>query len=380
MTRKFVIVGCLLAFLLLGGLFVTLTMRIRPQNDTPHDRQPVVTHTGLAGAASCRECHLAIADSYETSGHAQTFHLTAKMDLARQLDGVEFSDPLRHQSFRYRFGDEGLAVALPTVFGDEPFPLTYALGSGAHAVTFLTLLPHRSGETVGLEHRATYYRQLQGLGLTVGHPYLSEPIEDAEHFGKVLNQQKLLECLGCHTTQAAIADHQVVNLVPQVSCEKCHGPGNDHVIAKHAGQPGPEMGSVRRWPTALSEIQSCGACHRLPESLKPSELSRSSRVLPRFQPAGLMQSRCFSQSDGALRCTTCHNPHEKVSEDNDRYEKICLECHRPEAKLSCPTSDIGCVNCHMPKVAFEGVAAFHDHWIRIRSDEDPPSLPTETAP
>lgn len=381
MSRPTLIVACLLVLLFLGIWWG------RSQSHFDGDRapsgaatEPTTKTAGIVGSAACRQCHGGIADAYETSGHAHTFHLTSEFDLARQLAGARFEDPLRHRSFRYHFDEEGLAVALPAVFGEEQFPLTYALGSGTHAVTFLTLLPHQDGGTVGLEHRATYYRQLEGLGLTVGHPYLSEPVESAEHFGKVLDGKKLVECLGCHTTRVTLKDHQLVDLLPHVGCEKCHGPGSDHAAAKQAGRAGPDVRATQRWPTAMDELRTCGACHRLPETLKPSELVRSSRILPRFQPAGLMQSRCFTESAGALRCTTCHDPHAKVSSDAAHYERICLECHRRETVPNCPKGDSDCVSCHMPKVAFEGVAAFHDHWIRVRNDEDPAPAEPELAP
>ena len=375
MTRL-MIAALVLALLILGFWWIN-TSDNQPheiQLSMPSDVASANQRHRFVGTAACIDCHTRIADRHSTSGHANTFHVTADFDLAKRLNGTEFEDTLRKKTFQYHFDQEGLSVSLPSVFGKERFPLSYALGSGTHAVTFLSLLPHRDGRTVGLEHRATYYSQLQGLGLTVGHPFLSDPVENAEHFGRVLDEKKLVECLDCHTTEAVIADHKLVRLIPHVSCEKCHGPGRDHVEAKQAGVVGPDVSTAHRWPTAIEELRTCGDCHRLPESLKPSELVRSSRVLPRFQPAGLMQSRCFTKSDGALRCTTCHDPHGKASNDTTHYERICLECHRPDAASSCRQSDTGCINCHMPKVAFEGVASFHDHWIRVRNDEDPASL------
>ncbi len=376
MTRTAFIVACLIAMLLLVIWWSRSQKRLDQSDPQSGAASKLSTNTtGVVGAAVCRQCHGEIAEAYETSGHAHTFALTAESDLARQLAGVEFLDPRRHRSFRYHFDTDGLSVSLPAVFGGEPFPLTFALGSGTHAVSFLTLLPHRDGSTVGLEHRATYYRK--GLGLTVGHPYLSDPVESAEHFGRILDGKKLAECLDCHTTQFAIIDHQLANLIPHVGCEKCHGPGRDHVAAMRAGLAGHDLSPAHQWPTAMDELRMCGACHRLPESLKSSELVRNSRVLPRFQPAGLMQSRCFTKSEGALRCTTCHDPHEKVSSDAGHYERICLECHRAQAAPDCPVNRSHCISCHMPKVAFEGVAAFHDHWIRVRNDEDPAPIESE---
>lgn len=325
----------------------------------------------FVGSASCKSCHETIADRYETSGHAHTFALTANSSVAHQLGDREFFDPQRNQRFRYHFDNVGLTASLPDVFGDERFPLTYALGSGTHAVTFLTLLPKRDGSTVGLEHRVSFYRDLPGLNLTVGHRYLKGPVEDSEHFGKVVDERQLEQCIGCHTTQAKIRDHQLVDVLPHVGCESCHGPGSDHATAQQSGRGVSDLSVAHRWPTALDELQTCGKCHRLPESLKASEIVRTSRVLPRFQPAGLMQSRCYTQAEGTLRCTTCHDPHTKVSRDPAHYERICRDCHQRQSVAACPQGTESCVQCHLPPIRFEGVASFHDHWIRIRNAEDP---------
>ena len=380
MSRQAVVVA-VIAGLLLAGVWYGATRGPNPVEIVPPGRGDVAAIDGYVGAVVCMECHADIARAYRTSGHAHTFHATNDSQPAWQLANVTFDDPQRKRPFRYHFDREGLSVSLPDQFGDEQFPLMYAVGSGTHAVTFLTLLPHRDGGVVGLEHRATLYSQLHGLGLTVGHRYLAAPVEDAEHFGKVLDRQKLTECIGCHTTHAKLNRHEITELIPHVGCEKCHGPGHDHVAARRAGRPGPEFSPARRWPSALDEIRTCGACHRMPETLKPSELTRGSRVLPRFQPAGLMQSLCFTRSKGELRCTTCHDPHAKTSTDTAAYERVCQSCHQRQSVQACPKGATGCVACHMPPVAFEEVAAFHDHWIRVRnSPEDPePAVVGETG-
>jgi hypothetical protein len=380
MSRPTTLVTCLVAIALAGLAYGLL--RGRGANGPP----PAPAQTGssggaIVGASTCKQCHREIAAAYDTSGHAHTFHSSANSDIARGLAETTFADPQRPGAFRYHLDAEGLTVSRPDQFGDERFPLTYALGSGTHAVTFLTLLPHKEGGSVGLEHRATWYKELQGLGLTVGHPFLPEPVEDAEHFGRVIDLKKLVECINCHTTQARIENNEVRHLIPHVGCESCHGPGGDHVAAQNSGLTGPDLSTARRWPTALDELRTCGTCHRLPETIKQSELNRGSRVLPRFQPAGLMQSRCFTESKGELRCTTCHDPHAKVSTDTLAYERICQECHQRHTVQNCPEGNTDCVGCHLPKVTFEGVAGFHDHWIRIRKEPvDPPPLLPASAP
>ncbi len=331
----------------------------------------------FAGTASCRICHADIVDLYSSNGHAHTFHATTDSEFAKQLDGVPFDDPLRKGQFRYHFDSEGLAASLPEKFGDELFPLSYALGSGAHGVTFLTLLPHRDGSTIGLEHRATWYKQKSGLDLTVGHAYLGAPVEDAEHFGRVLSNRKLTQCIECHTTSGRVENGLIKDLIPHVGCESCHGAAAHHVEVRTSGAEDVEFSAAKTWPDAMSELRTCGRCHRLPDSIKKSELVRESKILPRFQPAGLMQSPCFQKSDGAMRCTTCHDPHAKTSKDTTRYERICMDCHQTQSVESCPKSSNNCIQCHMPPISLEGVASFHDHWIRIRNEQDPSVLQPE---
>lgn len=377
--RKLIFVTALIGVLAFGlwWLFSTETV-VQPEflgNSTKGTGSDVGKK--FVGANTCRSCHTEISDLYETSGHAHTFQSTTESNIARRLDGVEFLDPLRKGTFRYHMDAEGLSVSLASKFGDEKFPLFYALGSGAHGVSFLTLLPHRNGTTIGLEHRATYYEQKAGLDLTVGHPYVSEPIDDAEHFGRVLSSQKLADCVACHTTSGRVVNGDINGLIPHVGCESCHGAGSHHVEVRSSGQVDNDFVTAKLWPDAMAELRTCGRCHRLPESIKKSELVRESRILPRFQPAGLMQSPCFQKSDGAMRCTTCHDPHEKVSKDTTRYERLCMDCHQTQTVAACPKSSNNCIECHMPPISLEGVASFHDHWIRIRDEKDPSVLQPE---
>lgn len=376
MTRHLLVATGFLVLALIGVWVGWTALRPAPHHKT--GLRPLEA-LRIVGSTTCRNCHATIADRYDTSGHAHTFALTADSAVAKQLAGREFRDPQRQQYFRYHFDQNGLSALLPDVFGEERFPLTYALGSGTHAVSFLTLLPRSDGATVGLEHRVSYYHDLLGLGLTVGHPLVTAAVEDSEHFGKIVDERKLAQCIGCHTTQARIEDHQLLDVIPHVGCESCHGPGSQHVAVQHAGRTDAEFSVATRWPTALDELQTCGRCHRMPESLKASELVRTSPVLPRFQPAGMMQSRCYIESNGALRCTTCHDPHAKVSTEHHHYERVCLNCHQQQRVTQCPQGSDSCISCHMPAIRFEGVASFHDHWIRVRTADDPAAASSSPA-
>jgi len=377
--RKLIVATLLIGAVAFGAWWLrTAVDHSQPAFQSSPDAQSTSkANPSFVGTTSCRNCHAEIVDLYSTSGHSHTFHATTNSEFAKKLDGVTFDDPLRKGRFRYHFDSEGLSASLPAKFGDELFPLSYALGSGAHGVTFLTLLPHRDGGTIGLEHRVTHYAQKSGLDLTVGHAYLGEPAEDAEHFGRVLSGRKLMQCIGCHTTSGQVQNGEIRNLIPHVGCESCHGAAGHHVEARTKGEEDVDFSAAKSWPDAMAELRTCGRCHRLPESIKKSELVRESRILPRFQPAGLMQSPCFQKSDGAMRCTTCHDPHEKVSKETTRYERLCMDCHQTQTVAACPKSSNNCIECHMPPISLEGVASFHDHWIRIRDEKDPSVLQPE---
>ena len=100
------------------------------------------------------------------------------------------------------------------------------------------------------------------------------------------------------------------------------------------------------------------------------------RTWVRFQPVGIVQSKCYQKSAGAFSCVTCHDPHARVSPDRPAYNQVCLSCHgiagktKPETLAKpappCPVSSLSrCVDCHMPrKDAGQGIL-FSDHWIRV---------------
>ena len=77
-------------------------------------------------------------------------------------------------------------------------------------------------------------------------------------------------------------------------------------------------------------------------------------------------SACYAKGVGGLRCTTCHDPHDRASSDHTHYETACLNCHRSApAQKACPISPAAnCIGCHMPRREVRGNGTFTDHWIR----------------
>jgi predicted CXXCH cytochrome family protein len=334
------------------------------------DSQPAAAPT-LVGREVCRQCH---ADNYQlhaSHGHASTFARVSETDIASRYDGKTFDGGEPYGKYTYQADDQGrLFVRLPDKFGDEPFPLQFALGSGPF--TLLTLLPDAvQGGTAGIEHRVTCYHQ-DRLGISPGHAN-KKPRSGVEFFGDTARGEALERCVYCHTTSAKIANQDIVDLVASVNCEKCHGPGSEHVRQARASKTPPPFSVGREDWDVESEFQLCGDCHRLPRSITEKELREYPDLLARFQPIGLLRSKCYLESDRQLKCTTCHSPHASLQSTTvAQHEQNCIQCHRENQQdhVVCPVSpQDGCIKCHMRAVSQEQGLTFHDHWIRVLKSE-----------
>ncbi len=325
----------------------------------------------LVGRQVCRECHAENFALHSKHGHASTFHQLADTDLGAIFDGKTFDGGEGYGTYDYESDDQGRLVArLKSKFGDEPFPLQYVLGSGMHAQTILTLAPGVDGQTEGIEHRVSCYPGSR-IGLTPGHSKM-QPEEALELFGDASRGEPLARCIYCHTTSARIQKEEVVDLVANVNCEKCHGPGSEHVRqARNNPKPPAFSVGLANWD-AESEIQLCGDCHRMPRSVSEKELREYSDLLTRFQPIGMLRSRCYLASDRQLRCTSCHNPHATIGQSSESdHIRNCIQCHQEnhEEQVACPESPkTGCITCHMPAIELDQGIQFHDHWIRVHND------------
>jgi hypothetical protein len=349
------------------------------------------------GPEACAECHPGPSASYLQSGHGRTLRSAGERSLARRLDGMQLTDP-EHPGARwaYHYRDGQLHIDRTAEGRVRDFLAQYAFGSGHHATTFVSVLQPEIPRV--LEHRITYFAREQALGLTPGHKAEAQ-LPGVTPEGGLLLADDARKCFGCHTTQTSARSDRAIDeetLIPNVSCERCHGPGRAHVEAARRGAPEAQLelpfGPGRY--TAEGLLKLCGTCHRHP-SRRAGPIRADDPHMARFQPVGLLQSRCFRESGGAFSCVTCHDPHARASTDRASYLSVCLSCHAPAGSAPpprpadatgrpldrptapghpCPLQPRGdCVECHMPRVDAGQHVLFADHWIRVRR-------PGDTAP
>jgi Cytochrome c554 and c-prime len=340
------------------------------------------------GSRVCAECHPAESAMHSRSGHANTLRPAGHAAISRQLDGMTQADPeISGVKWSYQFENDQLRIKRTSATQIQQWIADYAIGSGHHALTYVSVLDHKIPEV--LEHRLSYYPRSGGrseLGLTPGHDARPAP-PGLKPYGGELPPRIARECFRCHATQLAAGEDEdrfdENTMIPNVSCERCHGPAKSHVAAarRHASENELALAFGPDHYTSEALLKLCGSCHRLPAAGQAGRIKPGDPNLVRFQPVGITQSACYQKSAGSLSCVTCHDPHARASADRPGYDQVCLSCHatsidRPKTESTvkpapaCPVSARSrCVECHMPrKNAGQGIL-FSDHWIRVPSKD-----------
>jgi tetratricopeptide (TPR) repeat protein len=284
----------------------------------------------------------------------------------------------------------------------------YVVGSGARSKTFL----HRTGDDRLVELPVSWYSE------SGGHWSISPGYDKPDHLG--FRRPVTYQCMGCHNAYPAIEPGGDVRgrrsrfpaILPQgIDCQRCHGPGRSHVDAAKAALPEQTIRAAIVNPATLPpqrQMEVCLRCHLETTSTDlPHETWRYDRGVFSYRPGEpledvtlhfdhapgtghddkfqivssayrLFKSKCFLESQGALTCSTCHDPHLPAADEraHQRYDGACRSCHEADlARLATGGSHNeanNCATCHMPERRTEDVvhATMTDHLIQRRPAGD----------
>jgi tetratricopeptide (TPR) repeat protein len=382
--------------------------------DTTHTYLNINDSVKYVGAHTCMLCHQEIYNSFMHTGMGESFDVASKTKSSAKFGPhVVVHDTAKDFYYHPFWKNDSLYVlefrlkGKDTIYKREQ-QINYIIGSGQHTNS------HIYNEN-GYLYQApiTFYTQLGKWDLAPGF---------SDGFNSRFSREVGLECMNCHNSYPKFVQGSInkFDSVPNgISCERCHGAGELHVLAVQQGHKVDTTKAIDYSivnPAKLSldlQVDVCQRCHLQGNAvLKPGKSFYDFRpgmklsdiedvFMPKYEGmeneyimashiARLKMSKCYLQSlskgenskslkpfkDG-LTCVTCHNPHVDVRSVNDNsFNTICQNCHggAKPAQIACTESmevrkkvNDNCVSCHMPKGNTIDIphVITTDHYIRI---------------
>lgn len=400
------------------------------QEDAPSEAEappfelPVVPprpSEAYVGSQACVECHAEISETF----HAHPMgHSLAKVHEAAPLEDYKTNNrfdvpppPRSRTSMSYWIERDGESVVHHEVLKskdgelvyDHGVPVHYAVGSGQRGRSYIT---NRDG--LLFMSPVTWYSGSQRWDLSPGYEL------NNLHFGRRIVDG----CVNCHAGRIADVTESPNRfeadpfLEESIGCERCHGPGREHVEHWRLGDqsgPDPIVNPIDLPPRQRDHV--CLQCHLIGEHrltrygrsefdfrpgdeiediwtvfLKGTGIEDDHTTAAVNQAEQMMSSACYRLSEGRLGCVSCHDPH-ATPQPEERvafYRGRCLECHtssgsecsKPVDERLAVSAEDSCIACHMPAVAANDVphTSQTDHRIlkeyaaTVASTNEPPGL------
>jgi predicted CXXCH cytochrome family protein len=372
-----------------------------------------------ADSTVCAECHRQIAENYARTGMSKSFRSAGAKTELPEFNGGSYDHEASREHFttlrrdgryyvrRYQTGVDGKPVNILEERVD------YVLGSGNDWISYL----HRTRDNKLVEFPVSWYPE------NGGHWGMSPGYDRPNHAG--FSRPAFYRCMFCHnaypTMPTGPGDYNDATVFPSelaegIDCQRCHGPGANHIAAVRQGRSLSDVRAAIVNPARLSperQLEACMQCHlETTEAPLPGALKRFNRGVFSYLPGEplsdyivyfdhaartghdekfelisaayrLRKSACFAGSGGRMTCTGCHDPHQAPDRDEAQRKTntFCSGCHQARiaglvlAGQHTPGQD--CASCHMPRR--RPTTAIHiivtDHLIQ-RPSATPISPPT----
>ena len=355
----------------------------------PPDSEPLNPNPGFLGADACQECHQEKHQSFIHTAH----HRTSRLALPEEVAGS------------FEEGHNRMDTSVPEVSftmeqrGDQLFQRVNFFGWGFEVPFHLVMGSSKMAETYLYWHGDQLF-QMNCTHLTARDAWINSPgfLDGDAIYSRPIRSG----CLDCHVTyvdyRKTTNHYTPKSMILGISCERCHGPGKDHVDY-HRSHPDDKKSQHIQVPSKLSrqaQMEVCGQCHttnKVPKSEQVFQFRPGDSLSDHYdlvegdgdpnsvhttnQVGRLSLSACFQESE--MGCVECHNPHRNDRGQLALFSKRCLECHQQE---QCGMKDeLGarlaenCIDCHMPiratkNLHFETLHGnvfppLRDHHIRI---------------
>lgn len=340
---------------------------------------------------SCVQCHVSEAKQWQSSHHAHAMAKATPETVLGNFNNTEF----KHHGVISRFFKRDNKFFVRTEGPDgkyADFEIKYTLGISP-LQQYLIELPNGRVQnfTIAWDVLRKKWFDL--------YPNEKTPPGNVFHWAGRYQTTNMM-CLSCHTTNlqknydAIHEQYKTTWSEINVSCQSCHGPGEEHV---KWGQSKGKDKLIKPNYNIKNMTETCAVCHS-----RRSELTAHPSVgeplmnhyLPTllddglYYPDGQQQAevyvyQSFLQSkmyQRGVNCVDCHQPH--TGQLKFEGNIVCTQCHSPQGDTRFPltaklyddpshhhhkmgSSGAACVSCHMPAKKYMIINARPDHNIRI---------------
>lgn len=407
MLQNFKVQRSLKVILSITGALALLTQCV---NNTASEKQAAskagikLHYSDYTGSAKCASCHKDVYDEHIKTAH----YFTSKPPEERYILG-SFKEADNTYAYsndvtvKMEKKDSGLYQMI--YYKDSLYKaLRFGLitGSGVKGQTFA----YWRGDQL-LQMPITYFSAAHQWANSPGFP------------PRVLTTRAITSrCLECHTTfveqisppDIEYEEYDHNKIVYGIDCEKCHGPGAEHV-AYQQKHPADTIAKYIVNPASFTRQQKldmCAVCHGgHMQKIKPSFSFKPGDALSKYfmvssapvdvrqvdvhgnQYGLLSASKCFKNSQ-VMTCNTCHDAHKNERGNIATFSQKCMSCHNAEthnpickmtAKLGAETISKNCIDCHMPNYPSRIIALqlkgnqmptasyFRSHYISVYPEE-----------